>query len=84
MNLMTGDSERQLENLIHEIMEDSCARGIAAGVVDAEGNILYEKYFGWRDEEKKLPINRGARSSGLRPERSQKPKEAQRAVWVLA
>ena len=45
MNLMTGDSERQLENLIHEIMEDSCARGIAAGVVDAEGNILYEKYF---------------------------------------
>ncbi|HIV40267.1 MAG TPA: beta-lactamase family protein [Candidatus Blautia stercorigallinarum] len=58
MNLMTGDSERQLENLIHEIMEDSCARGIAAGVVDAEGNILYEKYFGWRDEEKKLPINR--------------------------
>ncbi len=47
-----------LERLIENIRKESSARGIAVGVVDASGNILYENYTGWRDEERRLPINR--------------------------
>ncbi len=47
----------RLEAHTAQIMEAK-ARGIAVGVVDRTGRILYEKYFGYRDEEKKLPINR--------------------------
>lgn len=47
-----------LEAHTAQIMEEAKARGIAVGVVDRTGKILYEKYFGYRDEEKKLPINR--------------------------
>ena len=31
-----------------QIMEEAKARGIAVGVVDRTGRILYEKYFGYR------------------------------------
>ena len=48
----------RLEAHTAQIMEEAKARGIAVGVVDRTGRILYEKYFGYRDEEKKLPINR--------------------------
>ena len=48
----------RLEAHTAQIMEEAKARGIAIGVVDRTGTILYEKYFGFRDEEKKLPINR--------------------------
>lgn len=58
MNLITEASKKELEKLTEQIMEESSARGIAVGVTDAQGNILYERYFGWRDAENKLPINR--------------------------
>ena len=58
MNFMTDASRRGLEKLTEQIMEESSARGVALGITDAEGNILYEHYFGWRDAEKKLPIDR--------------------------
>ena len=58
MNLLTEDSIREVEQLTEQIMQESSARGIAVGVTDADGNILYERYFGWRDAEKKLPVNR--------------------------
>ena len=40
---------RRLESHTAQIMEESNARGIAVGVVDRTGRILYEKYFGLRD-----------------------------------
>ena len=58
MKKLTADGLKQLEELTEKIMEDSGARGIAIGIVNAKGEIQYEKYFGWRDAEKKLPINR--------------------------
>ena len=58
MNLLTEDSIREVEQLTEQIMQESSARGIAVGVTDADGNLLYERYFGWRDAEKKLPVNR--------------------------
>lgn len=58
MNRMTEEGKKQLEALVAQVMEDCSARGIAVGIVDAQGKIQYEKYFGWRDAENKLPINR--------------------------
>ncbi len=58
MNLMTETSESELERLLVCLMEESSARGMAVGVTDAGGNILYERYFGWRDAANRLPVNR--------------------------
>lgn len=58
MNRLTKEGISALEALTVRVMEDGGAKGLALGITDAEGNILYEHYFGWRDEEKKLPINR--------------------------
>ena len=58
MNLITEGSRKEVEELVRQIMEESSARGIAVGVTDAAGNILYEEYFGFRDAEKGLPVDR--------------------------
>ena len=58
MNHLTAASRRELEMLTVRLMEEYSARGMAVGVTDAEGNILYENYFGWRDAENRLPIDR--------------------------
>ena len=51
MNRMTENGRKQLEALVHEVMKDGQARGIAVGIVDSDGKIQYEQYFGYRDEE---------------------------------
>ena len=58
MNRMTEKGRKQLEELIAQVMKDGQARGIAVGIVDSDGQIQYENYFGYRDEENQLPITR--------------------------
>ncbi len=58
MNQITLENRKALEALVAQIMEESEARGIAVGFTDASGAILYENYFGYRDAENKLPIDR--------------------------
>lgn len=58
MNRMTEEGRKQLEELIAQVMKDGQARGIAVGIVDSDGQIQYENYFGYRDEENQLPITR--------------------------
>ena len=58
MNRMTQEGKAKLEKLIARVMKDGQARGIAVGIVNAAGEILYENYFGYRDAENKLPITR--------------------------
>ena len=58
MNQITPENRKALEALVAQIMEESEARGIAVGFTDASGAILYENYFGYRDAENKLPIDR--------------------------
>ena len=45
------------ENLAEEIRTRHQASGIAVAIIDAAGNTCYEKYFGYRDQEAKLPID---------------------------
>lgn len=58
MNHLTAEGKKKIEDLTRQIMEESSARGIAVGITNAQGEILYEHYFGWRDAEKQLAINR--------------------------
>ena len=58
MNHLTAASRRELEMLTVRLMEEYSARGMAVGGTHAEGNILYENYFSWRDAENRLPIDR--------------------------
>ena len=62
MNRMTEEGRKQLEELIAQVMKDGQARGIAVGIVDSDGQIQYENYFGYRDEENQLPITRDFRN----------------------
>ena len=55
---MNGKGERELEKLVSSVMADGSARGIALGIVGRDGKILYERYFGYRDAERQLPVNR--------------------------
>ena len=50
--------ESKFGQLAEEIICASRAVGLAAALVDKHGNFLYEGYFGFRDEEKKVPIDR--------------------------
>ncbi len=47
----------KFESLCAEIIEADKAVGMAVAVVDKTGDTLYEKFFGFRDAEKKLPVD---------------------------
>ena len=51
------DEADLFENLAEEIRTRHQASGIAVAIIDAAGNTCYEKYFGYRDQEAKLPID---------------------------
>jgi len=45
------------EELVKQVRLQSGAAGIAVAIVDDKGETRYEKYFGYRDTEKELPID---------------------------
>ena len=57
MNKITNASRFLFEELVSRIQERSNAVGIAVAIVDRNGNTQYEKFFGYRDQERKLPID---------------------------
>ena len=57
MNKITNASRFLFEELVSRIQERSNAVGIAVAIVDRNGKTQYEKFFGYRDQEKKLPID---------------------------
>ena len=57
MNKITNASRFLFEELVSRIQECSNAVGIAVAIVDRNGNTQYEKFFGYRDQERKLPID---------------------------
>ena len=57
MNKITNASRFLFEELVSRIQERSKAVGIAVAIVDRNGNTQYEKFFGYRDQERKLPID---------------------------
>ena len=54
---MTEQKRIELESYVEEILKDADARGAALGVVNTDGEVLYQKFFGWRDAERRLPID---------------------------
>lgn len=57
MNQINRTNEALFEELVERIQEKSEAAGIAVAIVNAAGETEYEKYFGYRDKEQKLPID---------------------------
>ncbi|HBE85665.1 MAG TPA: serine hydrolase, partial [Lachnoclostridium sp.] len=57
MNRITEENKQKFEALVEEIMTAQRAAGLAVAIVDKAGQVQYEKYFGYRDEEQKLPID---------------------------
>ena len=48
----------KFDQLINDIMSAGNAAGLAAAVVDKNGSLIFEKYYGLRDAERGLPIDR--------------------------
>lgn len=57
MNRMTKSNVALLEQLIENVRKEYDACGIAVAVIDKKGETQYQKFFGYRDEENKLPID---------------------------
>ena len=57
MNRINNANRLLFEELVKQIRIQGEAAGIAVAIVDADGNTQYEKYFGYRDTEKELPID---------------------------
>ncbi len=57
MNRMKEADRILAENLVESIMKDYEACGIAAAIIDRQGNTRYEKFWGSADLESKKEIN---------------------------
>ena len=57
MEILSQEKISKFEKLINEIMEQENVRGIAIKAFYKSGKVIYEKYFGYKNEEKKLPID---------------------------
>ncbi|MBQ5760851.1 MAG: serine hydrolase [Clostridia bacterium] len=57
LNLTQQNLDR-FDAVIGRIMEAGQAAGLAAAVVNKQGELVFEKYYGLRDVEKGLPIDR--------------------------
>ena len=52
MEILSNEKIEKFKKLINEIMEEYKARGIAIKAFYKNGKIIYEKYFGYKNEEK--------------------------------
>ena len=57
METLDNNKFEKFEKLTQEIMEENKARGIAVRAFRKSGEIIYEKYFGFKNEEKKELID---------------------------
>lgn len=57
MNRINKANQYLFEELVKQIRMQSGAAGIAVAIVDSNGVTQYEKYFGYRDVQKMLPID---------------------------
>ena len=57
MNRITEENKQKFEALVQDIMTVQGAEGVAVAMVDKAGQVQYEKYFGYRDQEHMLPID---------------------------
>lgn len=57
MNRINKANQYLFEELVKHIQLQSEAAGIAVAIVDSAGVTQYERYFGYRDRERELPID---------------------------
>lgn len=57
MNRITESNRLLFESLVEDVKREYQAAGIAVAVINGRGETQYEKYFGYRDADAKLPID---------------------------
>jgi len=57
VNRITEENRQKFEMLVETMLAEQGAVGMAVAIVDTNGKVQYEKFFGYRDEEKKLLID---------------------------
>lgn len=57
MNRINKTNQALFEELVKQIRVQGEAAGIAVAIIDENGETQYEKYFGYRDVEKQLPMD---------------------------
>lgn len=55
---ITNENLARFDSVVGRIMEAGQAAGLAAAVVNKQGELVFEKYYGLRDVERDLPIDR--------------------------
>ncbi len=58
MNHIPQNFKKQFEQMVYDVMTYSKAVGLAAGIVNKQGKVLYEGFFGYQNNEQKTPVNR--------------------------
>ena len=53
----TDIKEEELKAFLEPVMKRSGAVGLALSLFEKNGKVLYDGFFGFRDEEKELPVN---------------------------
>ena len=57
MTVWTDRKEEELKAFLQAVMKKSGAVGLALSLFEKNGHVLYDGFFGFRDEEKRLPVN---------------------------
>lgn len=57
MNQVNKANQYLFEELVRQIKDQYQAAGIAVALIDDEGTTVYENFFGYRDLEKKIPMD---------------------------
>lgn len=57
MERITAESKLRFENLVDDLMTEHGSIGLAVTIVTGDGDVLYEKCFGFRDKAKELPVD---------------------------
>lgn len=57
MNRLLRSNILLLEDFIKQIMDYNQAVGLGIAIIDGKGDTKYQQFFGYRDEEKQLPVD---------------------------
>ena len=56
MKKLSDENIQKFESFVKNIIEENKVKGMAIKAFYKTGEVIYEKYLGYKNEEKKLPI----------------------------
>ena len=62
MEKFSDDNKQKFENFVKNIIKENKVKEMAIKAFYKTGEVVYEKYLGYKNEEKKLPIDENTNS----------------------